>query len=233
MSLMRAIVKKLYLKETNKTQVFPGIKRAIYKLERFFREHEVLSWVLKIFSLAVIILVSWGVIHYYNAYAICRNYCQVYYAQVGVEFKRRQNLIPNLVLCVSEYAIHEKGIMKHVADARQVLSGPGNFKTKMEAAKQIEGTLSKLLAIVEQYPGLKAVEATQTLLKELSNTENRIVEWKNKYNDSARDFNNLLTTFPTNILGYLFRIKGPVSYIATDEDLLKVSLVNFNELPAK
>lgn len=233
MSLMGAVVKKLYLKEDNKTRISYAVDKAIYKIRKFLRENEILSWTLKILSLTAVIFAIWGIFNCYNSYEICRNYCNAYYAQVGVEFKRRQNLIPNLDLYVNEYGIYENEIMTHTADARQIIPGSDNTKPKIDAAKQIEGTLSKLLAIVEQYPELKSIEIKQVTLKEISNTENRIVNWKNKYNKGARDFNDLFTTFPTNFLGYLFREKGPIPYIVTDEDLLKVSLVNFSELTAK
>ena len=224
---MGAVVNKLYLKEPDELRVISKFKRTVNKIKTYLIEHEILAWILKIVSIAVVVFVIWGVIHTYNSFSNLRNYCEFFYSRVGVEFKRRQNLVPNLVLCMNEYLIHEKGIMKHVSDARQAISGPGDIRTKIEATKQMEGALSKLLGIVEQYPDLKASGPVQTLLKELSNTENRIADWKMKYNENANNFNNLLTSFPTNIIGHAFGIRIPIRYISSNEDLVKVGLINF------
>ncbi|MCB4756625.1 MAG: LemA family protein [Elusimicrobia bacterium] len=230
-------IKKLYGKDIGngphkKFKYLEDFKESLKQFKVYLKSHPIADRAIKSVLIIAALLIAWGIIACYNTYSRYRNYCQLYMSQVGVELKRRQNLIPNLVLCVSGYSVHEKGIMSHVADARQILSGPGSISSKIEAAKQMEGMLSKLLAIVEQYPNLKASETTQTLLKELSNTENRIADGKMKYNESAKDFNNVLSTFPTNIVGYLFGIRKPIPYLTTDEDLMAVALVNIDQLTA-
>lgn len=190
-------------------------------------EHPSLACLLKISIPLIVVLIWLGVIVAYNTYSLYKVNCQHYYAQVGVEVKRRADLIPNLVICVTRYETHEKDIMKHVADARQALSGPGDMEGKIAASKAMQGALGRLLAIVEQYPNLKASEPVQSLLKELGNTENRIADWKGKYNESARVFNNLYTSFPTNILGWCFGYNRQVPYINTDEDLIRAYMVKF------
>jgi LemA protein len=192
-------------------------------------------WSLRAAVMAPVLAVSilaWGLIRYYNLFSTGLSFCQLYYAEVGVELKRRENLIPNLALCVESYSEHERGVMKHVSDARQVIVSSGNMDVKIAAAKEIQGILASLMATVEAYPNVKASETTQTLLQELATTENRIADWKGKYNESARSYNNLQTSFPSNIFGYLFYFRDPVRYLATAEDVLKAGLLNFDGTPA-
>ncbi|MDO8804561.1 MAG: LemA family protein [Elusimicrobiota bacterium] len=190
------------------------------------KEYPWLAWTLRV-SIPLLILLLWvGVTVTYNLYSTYRANCDMFYAQVGVEIKRREDLIPNLVSCVSRYEIHEKEIFKHVSDARQALAGAGGVDEKVAASRAMQGALGRLLAIVEQYPNLKASEPVQSLVKELSNTENRIAEGKGKYNESARAFNNFYTNFPTNFLAWCFGIRKPVPYINTDEDMLRAHAVS-------
>lgn len=223
---LQSAIRRLYVKEltndqNNNNGLLERLKKYLQRFNSFLQEHTWSSWTIKIAISIAFIWFIWLLIHYYNAFSSNRLDCQFYYARVGVEFKRRQNLIPNLALCVSQYSTHEKDIMKQVSEARKILTGTANLHAKMEAAMMMEGTLSKLLGIVEQYPDLKATETTQTLLKELGNTENRIAEEKMKYNETARKFNNLLTSFPSNIVGYFYGFRDSVPYIATDDDLIK------------
>jgi len=152
---------------------------------------------------------------------------KAYFAQVGVELKRRSNLIPNLVVTVRKYAFHEEEIFKHVSDAREMLTQAKNMTEKMEAAAKLDTALSKLLAVVEQYPDLKATQSMQDLIKELTNTENRIAEEKGKYNEVARAYNQLLSAFPTNILGRIYGFAQRMPYIGAEKDLLKTPEVEF------
>jgi len=189
-------------------------------------EYPSLAWTLRITVPLAVMLILMGIIITYNIYSTYSTDSDRYRAQVGVEVKRRSDLIPNLVACVNRYEIHEKDIMKHIADARQALSGPGDINEKIAASRAMQGALGRLLAIVEQYPNLKASEPVQSLIKELSNTENRIAENKGKYNENAQGFNQFSTTFPTNIIGWCFGYRTPMPYIDTEEDLVRAYAVN-------
>jgi len=125
------------------------------------------------------------------------------------------------VVAARKYAFHEEEVFKHVSDAREMFIRAKDVKEKMQAAAKLDAALSKLLAVVEQYPDLKATESIQDLIKELSNTENRIAEQKGKYNEVARIYNQLLTTFPTNILGRVYGFGQRMPYIGAEKDLLK------------
>jgi len=232
MSLIRAVIRKAYLdklypiRALSKRQI-NGIKTLAGSIKEYLAKHQILAWVLRVVLTAAIAAIVWALIHWYNDYAIVRTRAEAYFAQVGVELKRRSNLIPNLVVAARKYAFHEEEVFKHVSDAREMFIRAKDVKEKMQASAKLDAALSKLLAVVEQYPDLKATQSIQDLIKELSNTENRIAEQKAKYNEVARIYNQLLTTFPTNILGRIYGFGERMPYIAAEKDLLKTPEIEF------
>lgn len=232
MSLIRAVIKRTYLgklypiRALSKRQL-NGIKKLTGSIKEYFAKHQILAWLLRTLLMVAIAAIVWTLVHWYNEYARVGTRAEAYFAQVGVELKRRNNLIPNLVVAARKYAFHEEEVFKHVSDAREMFIRAKDVKEKMQAAAKLDAALSKLLAVVEQYPDLKATESIQDLIKELSNTENRIAEQKGKYNEVARIYNQLLTTFPTNILGRVYGFGQRIPYIGAEKDLLKTPEVDF------
>lgn len=117
------------------------------------------------------------------------------WAQVDTQLKRRYDLIPNLVETVKGYAGHEKEIFEKLAEARKGYFTAPTVEKKAEAATQIEGFLSRLLAFRETYPDLKANESFLKLQDALEGTENRIAVERKRYNDSVREFNAYIKSF--------------------------------------
>ncbi len=232
MSLIRAVIRRTYLdklypiRALSKRQL-NGIKKLTGSIKGYLGKHQSLAWLLRTLLTVAIAAIVWTLIHWYNEYARVGTRAEAYFAQVGVELKRRNNLIPNLVVAARKYAFHEEEVFKHVSDAREMFIRAKDVKEKMQAAAKLDAALSKLLAVVEQYPDLKATESIQDLIKELSNTENRIAEQKGKYNEVARIYNQLLTTFPTNILGRIYGFGQRKPYIGAESDLLKTPEVDF------
>lgn len=232
MSLIRAVIRRTYLdklypiRALSKRQL-NGIKKLTGSIKEYFAKHQILAWLLRTLLTVAVAAIVWTLIHWYNEYARVLTRAEAYFAQVGVELKRRNNLIPNLVVAARKYAFHEEEVFKHVSDAREMFIRAKDVKEKMQAAAKLDAALSKLLAVVEQYPDLKATESIQDLIKELSNTENRIAEQKGKYNEVARIYNQLLTTFPTNILGRVYGFGQRIPYIGAEKDLLKTPEVDF------
>ncbi len=227
MSLIGAVVKALYANEINgnkeqskksKKRGFDGLKKSLVK---FFEKHNSLVWTCRIIAAAAIATVAWGLIHSYNDYARYNTRAIAYFAHVGVELKRRNNLIPNLIMAAKKYAGHEGEVFKHVCDARELLTNAKTVPDKIQAGKTLDAAFSRLLAVFEQYPDLKATQSIQDLIKELSNTEDRIATEKMKYNEVARAFNQLRKTFPTNILGLVYGFNKNLPYIGSEEDILK------------
>lgn len=234
MELVGVAIKRLYQKELEELKNYQKdkinkIKKAVQEIKKFYIRYPFLLWVTRIIVVAMILTISGYAIKSYNKYSSYKATCNEYFAQIGVELKRRNNLIPNLIIAVGKYSVHEQEIFKYVVNAREVFANSKDMTKKIEASKQLDGALTKLLAMVENYPDLKATQSIQDLIKELTNTENRIADWKGKYNNSARMFNGLLTNFPTNILGKIFGIKRQISYISTDEDLLKAPILEFKK----
>lgn len=135
-------------------------------------------------------------------------------AEVTNQYKRRADLIPNLVKTVSGYAQHEKSTLENVVAARaratQITLDPANatpqqIKAYATAQGELSQALGKLLAITENYPNLKADTQFRDLQAQLEGTENRITIARQRYIDSIRSFNNLVTVPPyswTNTLFY-------------------------------
>jgi LemA protein len=131
------------------------------------------------------------------------------WAQVENVLQRRADLIPNLVETVKGFAAHERGIFEEIAEARSRLIGAvGGIAGSPEAAASanaaLTSALSRLLAIVEAYPDLKANQNFIRLQDELAGTENRIAVERRAYNDAVREFNASIKRFPANLVARFF-----------------------------
>lgn len=132
------------------------------------------------------------------------------WSQVENQLQRRGDLIPNLVNTVKGYAKHEKDIFVSVAESRSKLSGAiksGNIKQISKAEGEMTGALSRLLAISENYPQLKADRVFINLQDELAGTENRIAVARKDFNDSVKILNSKTRVFPTNIIAGMIGIQ--------------------------
>ena len=147
----------------------------------------------------------------YNRLQIMDENVTAQWAQVENQLKRRNDLIPNLVNTVKGYAAHENEIFTNIADARATLSGAmntNNVKAVQESNNELNSALGRLLAVVENYPNLKADKSFIGLQDELAGTENRIAVARKDYNDSVRGLNATIRRFPTNIVANISGIKA-------------------------
>ncbi|HIJ55478.1 MAG TPA: LemA family protein [Deltaproteobacteria bacterium] len=117
------------------------------------------------------------------------------WAQVENQLKRRYDLIPNLVETVKGYAAHEKELFENIAEARTKYFQANRVEDKIRSANQLEGVLSRLLLLREQYPQLKANESFLKLQDSLEGTENRIAVERKRYNDAVQMLNTYIRTF--------------------------------------
>ena len=115
---------------------------------------------------------------------------------VETQLQRRADLIPNLVNTVKGYASHEEDVFTAVADARTALSGAKTVDELNSAQSQLDSAVSRLLAIAESYPDLKANENFINLQDELAGTENRISVARQDYNNAAKEYNTKIQSFP-------------------------------------
>jgi len=135
------------------------------------------------------------------------------WAEVQNQYKRRADLIPNLVEVVKGYAAHEKETLTGVIEARAKATAvnftadqlnEANMKKFQEAQGGLSSALSRLMVTVEKYPDLKANENFRDLQGQLEGTENRITVARNRYIEAIKNFNNLVTVPPTSFYNSLF-----------------------------
>jgi len=122
------------------------------------------------------------------------------WSEVDNQLKRRSDLIPNLVATVQGFAGQEQQVFGDIADARARLAGAQTVGETADSYNELQGTLSLLLVIVENYPELRSNENFIRLQDELAGTENRIAVARGRYNDTVRQFNTKIRVFPTNIV---------------------------------
>jgi len=163
-----------------------------------------------------IIMVFWG-IGSYNKMVKMDESVKEKWSQVENVYQRRLDLIPNLVETVKGYAAHEKETFQLVTEARskaggvlnipgQALNNPESFAQFQQAQGALSSALQRLMVVVEKYPDLKANENFLALQSQLEGTENRITVERQRFNETAREFNTLIKQFPkviiANIAGF-------------------------------
>ena len=161
-----------------------------------------------------------------------KNEVEASLAEITNQYKRRSDLIPNLVNTVSGYAKHESETLKAVTEARakatQLTIDPTNLTPeKLENFRKIQGDLSmalgKLLSIAENYPNLKADTQFRDLQAQLEGTENRITVARNRYIETIKVFNNLVTVPPTSWTNSLFyHLDKMPQWDVTEEEKQKI-----------
>jgi len=140
----------------------------------------------------------------YNSLVTLNENVSSSWAQVENVLQRRFDLIPNLVNTVKGYAQQEKDVFTEVTRLRSQWGQARTVAEKAEAATALEGTLSRLLLVSENYPQLKSNQNFLALQDELAGTENRIAVERRRYNENVRTYNTALRRFPTNLVAGLF-----------------------------
>lgn len=180
-----------------------------------------MTWVLLGIVGALVIYVIFA----YNRFVSLVQRAKEAWADIDVQLKRRYDLIPNLIETVKGYAAHERETFEQVTEARakatQTHVDPSNVTaeqiTAMAGAESaLSGALTRLLAVAENYPDLKANENFLELQRELSDTENKIQAARRFYNGNVRDLNIALESFPSNMVGNAFGFKAE-EYFELDE----------------
>lgn len=145
---------------------------------------------------AVVLLVLWTT-GTYNGLVGKDQGVKQSWSQVENQLQRRYDLIPNLVETVKGYARHEKETFENITKARSAWASAGNTGDKVRAANQLEGTISKLLLVAENYPLLQAAPNFRALQDELAGTENRIAVERMRYNEAVQAYNMTAKRIPT------------------------------------
>jgi len=175
----------------------------------------------------IVVLAGFSIMSAYNGIVAKHETIKAKWAQVENQLQRRNDLIPNLVNTVKGYSGYEKTVLEDITNARSRWAGASTMDEKIKAASGLDGALTRLLAVVENYPGLKADQAYLKLMDELSGAENRIAVERMRYNDAVRSYNVTVRTFPGNIVGGMFGYKPATEYFKADERARQVPEVKF------
>ena len=155
------------------------------------------------FVIFVVVLVLWVVMKY-NALVTLRNQVQNGWKQIDVQLKRRHDLIPNLVNTVKGYMEFERETLESVIKARNAAVAATGVADSAKKEGELTSVLSRLFALAENYPNLKANENVRQLQEELTSTENKISFARQFYNDIVTKFNIAQQVFPGNIIAGMF-----------------------------
>ena len=176
--------------------------------------------------LAIIMLLSLSGCGY-NAFQSLDEEAKASWSEVLNQYQRRADLVPNLVSVVKGYAEHEKEVLTDVANARskvgsmqitpELLNDPEAFARFQAAQGQMTSALSRLMAVAENYPNLKADQGFRDLQAQLEGTENRITVARNRYIASIKDYNVSVRSFPNNLTAMMFGYKTKPSFTVENE----------------
>lgn len=161
------------------------------------------------------------------------------WSEVVNQYQRRADLVPNLVQVTQRYATHEQAVFSEVAEARakvgsvqlapEVLNDPQAMRQYQEAQSQMTSALSRLMAVSERYPELKADGLFQDLQAQLEGTENRIAVARNRYIEDVRTYNTTVRQFPVNLTAKVFGMQPKQNFTVENQAAIATApVVNFN-----
>ena len=185
-----------------------------------------LLWFLS--ALAVLVLPGCG----YNEFQTKDEQVKAAFAEVLNQYKRRADLIPNLVATVQGYAQQEKDVFIGVTQARakatslnvspEMVNDPAAMQKFQQAQSELSGALGRLLVVAENYPQIKSDANFRDLQAQLEGTENRITTARNRFIKAVQEYNVLARQFPTNLTAMLFGYKEKPSFTVEDEKSIAV-----------
>lgn len=179
-----------------------------------------IEWII----LAIVVILVLVIIGIYNGLVRLKNQVENSWAQIDVQLKRRNDLIPNLVETVKGYAKHEKQVFIDVTNARSKVMSAGSLESKAKASNMLSDTLKSLFAVAENYPQLKANENFMQLQEELSGTENKIAYSRQHYNDMVMIFNTRIELFPNNVFAGMLNFTKREMFSAPEEEKKNVKV---------
>ena len=163
----------------------------------------------------------------YNTFQSLDEEAKAGWSEVLNQYQRRADLVPNLVETVKGYAAHEQEVLTDVANARskvgsmqvtpELLNDPEAFAKFQAAQGQLTGALSRLMAVAENYPNLKADQGFRDLQAQLEGTENRVTVARNRYIETIKNYNVAVRSFPNNLTAMMFGYKAKPSFTVENE----------------
>jgi len=179
----------------------------------------------------------------YNEFQTKDEQVKAAWAEVVNQYKRRADLIPNLVATVQGFAAQEQAVLIGVTNARakvgsvqatpEALNDPNAMRNFQQAQGELSSALSRLLVVVERYPELKSDQNFRNLQAQLEGTENRITTARNRFIKATQDYNILARQFPTNLTAIMFGYKPKATFTVEDEKTIaEPPKVDFAPKPA-
>ncbi len=179
-----------------------------------------IGWIIGIIVVVVVLFI----ILMYNSLIRLRNQVKNSWAQIDVQLKRRNDLIPNLVSTVKGYMKHEKTTLENITKARSAILAAQTVEDTAKASNMLSQTLKSLFAVSENYPDLKANQNFLQLQEELTGTENKIAYSRQHYNDIVMMFNTKIETFPNNMFAGMFHFTEEKQFEAEEEERKNVKV---------
>ena len=193
--------------------------------------------------LIIIILLIIGAFIFFKDYNNIQNQDEAVaasWSEVVNQYKRRADLVPNLVNTVKGYASHEKDVLTQVTDARakvgsvqinaDQLSDPALFSKFQQAQSELSSALSRLIAVSENYPDLKANTLYQDLMSQLEGTENRITVARGRYIQTVQIFNSYIRKLPTKWVADIIGQQPKQQFtVENEQQISNVPSVNFGQ----
>ncbi|MDO8804563.1 MAG: LemA family protein [Elusimicrobiota bacterium] len=164
--------------------------------------------------LVMVLIAELATIHFFRVFVALRQEICIQASRLEVEYQRRDNLIPRLAVIAGDYARHERALMTYVSDARALQKYTGKLKglSGPESGARLERGASRLVALAEQYPDLKADRSYQALMAKLTATENRISAARKSYAALVNEYNREVITFPHITFARLLQFHKIESY---------------------
>ena len=182
-----------------------------------------------IIFLAIIVVIVIYFVTCYNGLIKGKNSVKEAFSTMDVYLKKRWDLIPNLVNTVKGYAKHEKETLAEVIAMRNGNYSDMSMEEKIQSGNKLSGAISKLFALAESYPELKANQNFLDLSNQLKSIENDIANSRKYYNAVVKQFNNKVEMFPSNIIASMFHFTTFESFEVSDEGERENVQVNFDE----
>lgn len=188
---------------------------------------------------ALALVATMFVVGLYNKLVALRNRFKNAFAQIDVQLKRRYDLIPNLVETAKGYLQHERGTLEAVIAARNAASSantgaaahpgePAAMKQLVSAEGALTGALGRLFALSEAYPDLKANTTMQSLMEELTSTENKVSFARQAYNDSVMAYNTQREVFPSSVIASTFHFTAAELFVIENPEQREAPKISFS-----
>ena len=174
--------------------------------------------------IGILILILLYFVFTYNKLVKLNNNVDEAFATMDVYLKKRWDLIPNIVETVKGYANHEKDTLEKIISLRNSVYDDLSQSDKLKTNKEVNQNISRLMALAESYPELKANENFLNLSKELTQIEDEIAQSRKYFNAVVRLFNNKVEMFPSNIVAKLISYKTKEMFVASENERVSVKV---------